>query len=164
MTPDTRAALRRQVEALPRYEPYESDDDAAYMGQETHGHWVNRERVLALLDTAPEPETRPERASEHLGAAFLEAWDKARAEPETPPTCDWQLMETAPKDGSFVLACHGGPWHEQYEQWRAPMTVSWRAFHPNAPGKTTWRDATGRPVEPTYWMPMLDQPKAKEEA
>jgi hypothetical protein len=81
MTPDTRAALRRLVETWQR--------KADHRCTAERGHDLDdcAHDVLALLDTAPEPEPRPERASEHLGAAFLEAWDKARAEPETPPTC-----------------------------------------------------------------------------
>ena len=71
---------------------------------------------------------------------------------------EWQPIETAPKDGTFVLACMSGPWRETYEQWRAPLTVAWRGFHPNAPGKATWRNADGKPVGPTHWMSIPEPP------
>lgn len=74
----------------------------------------------------------------------------------------WRPIETAPKDGTFVLACHVGPWAETYEQWRAPMTVAWRGFHPNAPGKKQWRNSDGKPVGPTHWMPLPAPPTGEE--
>lgn len=80
---------------------------------------------------------------------------------------DWMTIDSAPKDGSFVIGCvapkqgegFSDGWIEQYEQWMAPQTICWRSYHPNSPGKQTWRDASGRPVSPTHWMPLLQPPK-----
>lgn len=70
----------------------------------------------------------------------------------------WMPISTAPTDGTFVLGCYSGPWREEYEQWRAPQTISFRAFHPNAPGKTQWRDAHGKPGMWTHWLPLAALP------
>lgn len=74
---------------------------------------------------------------------------------------DWQPIETAPKDGSVVLGCYPPPWHESWSRWRAPQAVYWGVYHPNAPGKMTWRNgADGRPVSVTHWMPLPEPPVA----
>lgn len=80
---------------------------------------------------------------------------------------EWQPIETAPRDGTFVLGCvkpPSGAWIEEYEQWQAPRTVCWRGFHPNAPGKKQWRDANGRPFLPTHWQPLPEPPKENNHA
>ncbi len=74
----------------------------------------------------------------------------------------WRPIETAPTDGTFVLGCYWGPWEKEYEQWRAPHTISFRAFHPNAPGKKKWRCADGRPAKCTHWMSLSELPEPPE--
>ena len=73
-------------------------------------------------------------------------------------TGDWRPIDTAPRDGTLILACQrpdeGVCWFKTWEQWKAPQTIAWRAFHPNAPGKEQWRDAKGSPVNPDLWMPL----------
>lgn len=73
----------------------------------------------------------------------------------------WQPIETAPNDGRFVLVCQWGgePWVYEHQQWQAPLTASYRGFHPNAPGKKLWRDKSGHPVYPTHWMPLPRPPQ-----
>lgn len=70
----------------------------------------------------------------------------------------WRPIDSAPKDGSLILACQrpdDGPlWFKAWEQWKAPQTISWRGFHVNAPGKRCWRDAKGSPLVADYWMPL----------
>jgi len=70
----------------------------------------------------------------------------------------WQPIETAPKDGTLILGCSDGPWVESWEQSRAPQTISFRSFHPNAPGKLQWRDKVGHPVFCKYWQPLPSYP------
>lgn len=70
----------------------------------------------------------------------------------------WQPIETAPKDGSFVLGCQEGPWTEWFRQSCAPQTVAYRTYHPNQPGKAKWRDKDGKPVFITHWMPLPPAP------
>lgn len=76
---------------------------------------------------------------------------------------DWQPIETAPKDGTFILVCMNG-----YESLGSrtslptmghPMTVAWRIYHPNAPGKGAWRDHNGHKQNfLTHWMPLPKAP------
>ncbi len=70
----------------------------------------------------------------------------------------WQPIETAPRDGTLILACRrpdeGDCWFKAWEQWKAPRTIAWRGFHVNAPGKAQWRDCKGNPVSPDLWMPL----------
>lgn len=70
----------------------------------------------------------------------------------------WMHADTAPQDGTFFLACQrpddGSIWFKNWEQWKAPKTLSWRGFHPNRPGKETFRDAEGKPAHFDFWMPL----------
>lgn len=70
----------------------------------------------------------------------------------------WRRMDTAPKDGTMILGCQmpdeGKVWRKSWEQWKGPQTIAWRGYHVNAPGKATWRDAKGAPVNPDLWMPL----------
>lgn len=75
----------------------------------------------------------------------------------------WLPIEKAPQDGTFILACASGPWNEEYLQWRAPRTISFRAYHPNAPGKKCWRDSDGKPVIATHYLPLSALPTAPQE-
>ena len=66
---------------------------------------------------------------------------------------EWQPIETAPKDGTVILAC--------FDKWYHPMAVCWAAYHPNAKGKACWRTSAigGDKVEQlTHWMPLPSPP------
>ena len=49
----------------------------------------------------------------------------------------WQPIETAPRDGTPVMLCHAR--HYARDGW-FPSAASFRTYHPNAPGKSDWRD------------------------
>lgn len=72
-------------------------------------------------------------------------------------TSPWHPIESAPKDGTPILACagayRGGLWPD------GPITVAWQRYHPNSPGKLGWRDGSGhlRPYM-THWMPLPEGP------
>ena len=70
----------------------------------------------------------------------------------------WQPISNAPTDGTLVLGCYEGPWAAAYEQWRAPTTIAFRSFHPNAPGKKQWRDSKGSPGHWTHWQTLPAPP------
>lgn len=65
----------------------------------------------------------------------------------------WAPIETAPKDGTWVLAiARGAPAH-------FAVVVSYRTYHPNAKGKEEWRDAAGSKCpRVTHWMPLPEVP------
>lgn len=82
---------------------------------------------------------------------------------------DWIPIETAPKDGTMILGCKKPPppgdgftgrWTYAYEQGMAPVTIAWRSFHPNQPGKKTWRIADGKPYQPSHWQRLPEPPSA----
>ena len=75
----------------------------------------------------------------------------------------WQPIETAPRDGSAILACvadYENPAWNGLHPSRGPITVYWGTYHPNSQGDACWRDGSGhkRPYL-THWMPLPPQPK-----
>lgn len=84
---------------------------------------------------------------------------------------NWQPIETAPRDGTLILGCikppvkdgFSGGWVHEFEQWLAPLTIAFRGFHPNSPGRATWRCKDGKPMEPTHWMPLPEPPGEPDE-
>lgn len=66
----------------------------------------------------------------------------------------WRPIDTAPKDGTWVLVTRRGCGPEFVS------CVSWRTYHPNAAGKAAWRDAAGhqQPLV-THWMPLPELPR-----
>jgi hypothetical protein len=73
-------------------------------------------------------------------------------------------METAPKDGTPILACRVG--YETDTSYvlhpaGGPITVYFGNYHPNSPGKGEWRDGSGhrRPYL-THWMPLPEPPRS----
>lgn len=66
----------------------------------------------------------------------------------------WQPIETAPKDGSHVLAWRSG--------WDRPAWVRW-VWNPRV-GREFWNDADEwdayelESEPPTHWMPLPDPP------
>ena len=69
---------------------------------------------------------------------------------------DWQPIETAPKDGTPILAwpCGDG-WGGKF-----PYVVQW--VPPNEHHDGLWREAAGEQYDdfdPTHWMPLPEPPK-----
>jgi len=72
----------------------------------------------------------------------------------------WKPIETAPMDGTIVLACGDYDPAEKFGLQSHPMTVRWEVYHPNAPGKGLWRDKNGhKMMHLTHWMPIPNPPK-----
>lgn len=71
--------------------------------------------------------------------------------PETPTVGTWQPMETAPKDGTWFLACATAP------GWGATRVV--RFAHPDD-RLPIHGEGNLWPSPPTHWMPLPDAPKA----
>lgn len=66
----------------------------------------------------------------------------------------WQPIETAPKDGSKILACRVTVYQ--------PETVVWASYHPNAQGKECWRTSSvcgDKRQHLTHWMPLPTPPQ-----
>lgn len=76
---------------------------------------------------------------------------------------DWQLMDTAPKDGTPILACYGGYDTSAFPLLcEAPQTVSWRTnYQFGVKQRAAWRDALrGYLVRGlTHWAPMPEGPR-----
>ncbi len=71
----------------------------------------------------------------------------------------WQPIETAPKDGTAILACYA-PHYET--NGFLPVAVRWRAYHPNARGNEEWRDSSGAKVRAiTHWQPLPAPPEVE---
>ena len=70
----------------------------------------------------------------------------------------WNLIESAPQDGSLDLGCVAGEWNPNWGQWEAPQAIRFGGYHPNAPGKKCWRDKDGHPVSCTHWIPLMKGP------
>lgn len=63
---------------------------------------------------------------------------------------EWQPIETAPKDGSRLLAYSKGWDHEQKDQ-----EIAWWN---ESSGLFRWQ--SGTIVKPTHWMPLPSPPEA----
>lgn len=75
----------------------------------------------------------------------------------------WQPIDSAPKDGTPILACASYEVNEKFGLQAHPMTVRWEVYHPNAPGKGLWRDKNGhKQNHVTHWMPMPEPPDESE--
>lgn len=78
----------------------------------------------------------------------------------------WKPIETAPKDGTFILAC--GPEYSEHPRHDAenpsryhPMTVAYTSYHPNAKGQKAWRDHYGHKWQHlTHWTPLPVDPRS----
>lgn len=71
----------------------------------------------------------------------------------------WQPIESAPKDGTAILACYA-PHYET--NGFLPIAVRWRAYHPNARGNAEWRDHSGAKVRAiTHWQPLPPPPEVE---
>lgn len=69
-------------------------------------------------------------------------------------TTDWQSIESAPKDGTWVLVC-GGTW---------PVTMAWYALNSRINRAywkmdDEWDDYDLADDQPTHWMPLPEPPK-----
>lgn len=70
-------------------------------------------------------------------------------------TREWQPIETAPKDGTYVLLRFEGPFHDQ----ESPGVAVGRHY---ASGPRWWLTsiwaATTANAEPTHWAPLPEPP------
>jgi len=70
----------------------------------------------------------------------------------------WQPIETAPKDGTWILVHH--EWGIDFARWRP--SDRWQAEG----WETELYDRYGEPAEeidPTHWMPLPDPPKQEND-
>lgn len=71
----------------------------------------------------------------------------------------WQPIETAPMDGTHILACYWD-YGKRTDLSTHPTSVKFETFHPNAPGKGAWRNHLGHKMNYlTHWMPMPEAPE-----
>lgn len=69
---------------------------------------------------------------------------------------EWRPIETAPKDGTPILACYG---NHYVTNGFLPVAVKWGTYHPNAKGNECFRDCRGHKIETiTHWMPLPEPP------
>jgi hypothetical protein len=79
---------------------------------------------------------------------------------------EWQPIETAPKDGTWILGMNnrGNPaviiWDNDALDFRGERRAGW--IHPFSDGtlSTFWNGANGS--LPEYWMPIIWHPKATQ--
>lgn len=70
----------------------------------------------------------------------------------------WQPIETAPRDGTTIIVCYARCYDMNGF---APISVQWRAYHPNAEGAKEWRDSNGHRIQGvTHWIPLPPPPEA----
>lgn len=70
----------------------------------------------------------------------------------------WMPIDQAPKDGTPIIAC--GLYADRTDLGVHPRTVRWKVYHPNAPGKGTWRNHLGHKENfLTHWIPMPGSPE-----
>ena len=73
-------------------------------------------------------------------------------------TDGWRSIDTAPKDGTIILAC--GMYADRSDLGDHPRAVVWKIYHPNAPGKGAWRNHLGHKENfLTHWMPLPVAPE-----
>lgn len=74
---------------------------------------------------------------------------------------DWQSIDTAPLDGTWVMLCGGHCEGEESEYDGRPVVAQWTP-HPNGAGRWqfAWYDGGyfGSYGGPTHWMPLPSQP------
>ena len=75
----------------------------------------------------------------------------------------WQPIETAPKDGTWILACV--PSDDPFYRTRnagyvlLPEVIHWGVYHPNSRGKAEWRNQFGvRRPHHTHWCHVPEPP------
>lgn len=69
-------------------------------------------------------------------------------------TGKWKPIETAPRDGTLILACNADRYHIQ--------EICWASYHPNSKGAECWRTAAicgNKANLVTHWMPRPIGPK-----
>lgn len=93
-------------------------------------------------------------------AASRERFDKAAAAFEREARMRWQPIETAPKEGSYVLVCNGhGVWVARFKD------VYQSGWKPSSPWQSMMLNhdhipSAKRNGNPTHWMPLPTPPSA----
>lgn len=79
---------------------------------------------------------------------------------------EWRLIDTAPKDGTWILVC-GDPYDEGevpfgVTRWVVESEEQWRFVDENTQKRevddTSHWDDNGQYFRPTHWMPIPPQP------
>lgn len=65
---------------------------------------------------------------------------------------NWHLIETAPKDGTPILA-----W-TKHDDWGDGRRVLWWGEHPTVIWVTSWTDGHHHSYRPTHWQPLPEPP------
>jgi hypothetical protein len=87
---------------------------------------------------------------------------------EHPPMNDWQLIRTAPLDGTLIAVCRYVPyvhWRYAFARWEKHIgSVSgwrkrWHDGDTTFGGESSWLD-----FDPTHWLPLPVQTRAMQEA
>lgn len=73
----------------------------------------------------------------------------------------WQPIETAPKDGTYILACVAG-YIPEVAHWQDDRKVFDFLSASDMPNDQAWIDYldSGAKWVPTHWMPLPDPPTA----
>lgn len=70
----------------------------------------------------------------------------------------WLSINSAPKDGTPILACSMG-YGSRTDLGIHPRSVKFEIYHPNQPGKGTWRNHLGHKENHlTHWMTLPPDP------
>ena len=69
---------------------------------------------------------------------------------------EWQPIETAPKDGTWVLVCGNG-----WDVMMASYSYDGRIGRGYFWGPTEWDDYELAEQQPTHWMPLPEPPENK---
>ncbi len=121
------------------------------------------ERELKHLLNLVNAVTAPHRHGQSVSKRRLDDLANAQVEyEEAMSACDespWRSMESAPKDGKYILIRHGD-WVPDIAGWRDE-----RSARPGVmavpPGWFTVAGPRSRILEPTHWMPMPAAPEEK---
>lgn len=102
----------------------------------------------SLLSPAPSADT----SSRRLDNPMSVITDPPELAPSADAGTGWQSIETAPKDGTWVLAGAA--------DWALPEMVQW--FKRTETSGVYWQSMDSGPFEPTHWMPLPASPSGTD--